>query len=104
MYKVGDRVVDNRNGAVGVVRAIGLSGFFEIEYDSGHYMLVSPVYALLCLSPSVTVTTVPMGTLNYDAQEGVLDLVQAKLATKPVCQCGVDKHGFANHSPWCDAA
>lgn len=76
---IGDWCMAQLNLAVTIDHTIGLPGYIKLEAQDHNNQLVRA----------------SMSLIQYASQPGKF----TNIAT--ICECGMEKHGFTNHSTWC---
>lgn len=74
------------------------------------YAFVDNVYLMnltYCMQYSPNGGRIPVTGLKWNPKSPVITVLATELLDKTlnsvICECGKEKHGFANHSTWCGA-
>ena len=108
-FKLGDRVIIKsmlREGIVVNIRWVGSQpAEYKVRYEAPWYYAGPVDYYKSHMGPTACYAGVYeqdlelVGPIELKVKLTPADVLTA--GTLKICECGMEKHGFANHSTWC---
>ncbi len=107
-FKIGDKLIrrfDNKIYTVLSIGSCGIKGFPYYKCSADDTRDAKPVYLNDMWEGALEEKSTDNLRPNEIPKENPFVAITSKMLSleyaKPTCECGMEKHGFANHSTWC---